>query len=180
MLTAAQLTHPANWQQIQEGTVSSRRPHRGLNMLEQILFVHQRLLGPKLSYLKCLAYKRHQNHQLISQLILYVTEHISWWLACQHFIRIELCRAALGNPLFHTRGMMGIYYQDDFNGKLAQKWLHVNFPRSWRELTDRNKEPLSDQTAIPIFRLLRSSGFATLWEPGIREEGWIKNGVVTA
>lgn len=36
-------------------------------------------------------------------------------------------KAALGNPLFHTSDMMGIYYQDDFNGKLAQKVVTHEF-----------------------------------------------------
>lgn len=47
----------------------------------------------------------------------------------------------------------------------------MNFPRSWRELSDRNKEPLSDQAAIAIFRLLRSRGFATFENLGSERRG---------
>ena len=120
VLTAAQLNHPAHWQRAREGTIAPRRPHRGLEMSGQALFVRRRLWAQN-------SFKRHQNHQLLSQLILYVTEHISWWLASQHFTRIELCRGAWGNLVIHTRDVMGIYYQDDFNGKLAQKVVTHEF-----------------------------------------------------
>lgn len=76
---------------------------------------------------------------------------------------------------------MSIYHQDDFSGRETQKMVtHTNFSNSLGESSGENKETLSDEGTIPIVRLLKSNDFALLWEAGIQEEGWIKNGVVTA